>query len=66
MAQRRHHLGFLVEPLPVLLVMTDLDAEHLQSVVPRQSGVLGQVDLTHPTGAENAPDGVSGEDLAVS
>jgi hypothetical protein len=46
--------------------MTDLDAEHLQSVVPRQSGVLGQVDLTHPTGAENAPDGVSGEDLAVS
>ena len=65
MAQRRHHLGFLVKPLPVLLVMTDLDAEDLESVVPRQPGVLSQVDLAHPTGAENAPDGVAGENLAV-
>jgi hypothetical protein len=66
MAQRRHHLGFLVEPLPILLVVTDLDAEHLEGVVSRQPGVPGQVDLTHPTGAEDASDGVSGEDLAVS
>ena len=64
-AQRRHHLGFLVESLPILLVVADTSAEHLEGIQTGQSRMLSQIDLTHASGAENPPDGVAGEDLAV-
>ena len=65
-AQCRHHLGFLVEPLAVLRVMTDLGAEHLQRIPARQARMLGQIHLAHATRAEHAQDRVAGECLAVS
>ena len=63
--QGRHHLGFLVEPLPVLVIVTDLGAEHLEGVTPGQARMLRQVDLAHATDTEGSLDGVAGEALAV-
>ena len=65
MVQRGHHLGFLVEPLPIFVVVADAGAEDLQRVLARQAGMLGEVHLAHATAAEDAQDGVVGEEFAV-
>ena len=50
--QRGRDVGLPVEPLPVLTVGADGCREHLQCVIARQPGMLGQIDLAHTTGAE--------------
>ena len=50
-----------LESLSVLVVGGHLREQDLERVLARESRVLGEVDLTHPAGAEGADDGVSGE-----
>ena len=63
--QRRHHLGFLVEPPPELLVVADPGTENFQGIATRQAGMLREVHLAHTPAAEDAHDGVPGEDLTI-
>ena len=65
MPQGCHHLGFLVEPLPELLIVADCGAEHLEGLAARQPRVLREIDLAHAPGAQDPHDRVAGEDLTV-
>ena len=65
MTQTCHHLGFLVEALPKLVVVADRSPQDLQGVEPRQPRVLSEIHLTHSPDAEDALNRVAGEDLAV-
>ena len=64
-AQHRHHLGFPIESLSILLIVADPGAEHLERIVAGQARMLRQINLAHSSGAEDPTDGVVGEDLTV-
>jgi hypothetical protein len=65
MPQRRRDVGLAVEAFPVLRFRADLRGEHLERVAARQPGMLGQIDLAHPTRTERSQNRVSGDQLAI-
>ena len=61
MPQRRGDIGFTFEPLPVLVIGRDPGAQNLQRVLAGEPGVLGEVDLTHPSGTQAPDNGIPGK-----
>ncbi len=63
--QHRHHLGFPIESLSILVIMADTGTEHLERIVAGQARMRSKINLAHSSGAEDPTDAVTGEDLAV-
>ena len=52
MAQLGRRLGFAFEPFPAVLVLTKMRRQELKRDFAIQLGILGQIHLTHSTGAD--------------
>ncbi len=59
MPQLSDQVGFAVEPFLKVGVGRDVGAQHLERILARQSGVLGEVDLAHAPHAEQSLDRVA-------
>ena len=65
MPQGRGEIGLPDEPGPVVVVGRPLGRQQLERVAPRKSWVLGEVHLTHPSGAQQTHNRETGEGRTV-
>src|SRR5437016_4985141 len=63
--QRGCEIGFAVESAAELVVSRHFCGQDLQRVAPRESWMLGEVDLAHTPGTQQARDRKTGEELAA-
>ena len=61
MIQRRRQARLAQEPLPELLVLSELGRQQLQRDMPVEPLVVGEVDDRHPTPTEHPLDPVAGD-----
>jgi hypothetical protein len=65
MPQRGGELGLASEPGPKLLVVRRGHGQYLESVETGQTRMLGEIDLSHASNAEQPLNGEAGENVTV-
>ena len=65
MPQSRCQLSLADEPCPEFLIVGGVGGQDLECIQTGQAGMLDEINLTHPTGAEEPLNGVTGENVTV-
>ena len=62
--QARGQFGLTIETLAKFQILGQIAGQDFQGIAAGQPRMLGQIDVTHPAGAQPSNDGVSGEHLS--